>query len=75
MLETRRNFEQKRYYGLGKEFGDVRDFRCESIHSSILFNEIMSFSFGWFFVSVGGHESMSVESIQVSDHLQTSHGN
>jgi hypothetical protein len=21
---------QKRYKGLGKEFGDVRDFRCES---------------------------------------------
>jgi hypothetical protein len=22
---------QKRYYGLGMEFGDVRDFRCESL--------------------------------------------
>jgi hypothetical protein len=40
MLETRWNFEkqvvfkecdvQKTYNGLGMEFGDVRDFRCES---------------------------------------------
>jgi hypothetical protein len=22
---------QKRYYGLGMEFGDARDFRCESL--------------------------------------------
>jgi hypothetical protein len=40
MLETRRNFKnrlcsrntmyKKRYKALGMEFGDVRDFRCES---------------------------------------------
>jgi hypothetical protein len=39
MLETRRNFKsrlfkecdvQKRYIGLGMEFGDVRDFQCKS---------------------------------------------